>query len=92
MVPKARSVIVRNSNRIKNRLTENLLSDVHLNFQFLCLRNIKLFLQACHESFGLKDSDLFEPQCLFDLTDFLRVLQTLSKLSLSLKFQRHNIS
>ncbi|KAK6640827.1 hypothetical protein RUM44_012524 [Polyplax serrata] len=59
--------------------------------QFLCLRNIKIFLQASHEVFGLKESDLFEPLGLYDLTDFLRVLQTLSKLSVSPKFKKKNI-
>ncbi|XP_069695874.1 protein vav isoform X2 [Periplaneta americana] len=59
--------------------------------QFLCLRNIKTFLQACHEIFGLKESDLFEPSMLFDLTDFYRVLNTLSKLSNCVKVQRRKI-
>ncbi|XP_021933195.1 protein vav isoform X2 [Zootermopsis nevadensis] len=59
--------------------------------QFLCLRNIKIFLQACHDIFGLKENDLFEPSMLFDLTDFYRVLNTLSKLSNCLKVQRKKI-
>lgn len=59
--------------------------------QFLCLRNIKTFLQACHEYYGLKESDLFEPSMLFDLTDLYRVIHTLSKLSNCPKVQRHNI-
>ncbi|PNF32490.1 Protein vav [Cryptotermes secundus] len=59
--------------------------------QFLCLRNIKIFLQACHEIFGLKQSDLFEPSMLFDLTDFYRVLNTLSKLSNCEKVQKKKI-
>jgi len=59
--------------------------------QFLCLRNIKIFLQACHDIFGLKDGDLFEPSMLFDLTDFYRVLNTLSKLSNCTKVQRKKI-
>lgn len=59
--------------------------------QFLCLRNIKTFLQACQDVFGLKECDLFEPAMLFDLTDFYRVLNTLSKLSNCPKVQRKNI-
>ncbi|XP_075227409.1 vav guanine nucleotide exchange factor [Lycorma delicatula] len=59
--------------------------------QFLCLRNIKTFLQACHEVYGLKESDLFEPSMLFDLSDFYRVLYTLSKLSNCFKVQAKNI-
>ncbi|XP_047351427.1 protein vav isoform X1 [Vespa velutina] len=49
--------------------------------QFLCLRNIKVFLSACSTIFGLSDSDLFEPSMLFDLSNFQRVLCTLSALS-----------
>lgn len=49
--------------------------------QFLCLKNIKIFLNACRDSFGLKETDLFNPAMLYDYTDFARVLQTLSKLS-----------
>ncbi|XP_073981108.1 vav guanine nucleotide exchange factor isoform X2 [Rhodnius prolixus] len=59
--------------------------------QFLCLRNIKLFLQTCHDYYGLKENDLFEPAMLFDLTDLYRVLHTLSKLSNCPKIQKHNI-
>ncbi|EEB17268.1 protein vav, putative [Pediculus humanus corporis] len=50
------------------------------------------FLQTSHDTFGLKESDLFDPVVLFDLTDFVKVLQTLSKLSLSPKFKKKNIS
>ena len=49
--------------------------------QFLCLKNIKIFLTACREKFSLKETDLFQPSMLYDYTDFARVLQTLSKLS-----------
>ncbi|XP_012275456.1 protein vav [Orussus abietinus] len=49
--------------------------------QFLCLRNIKIFLSACSSMFGLPDTDLFEPTMLFDLSNFHRVLCTLSALS-----------
>ncbi|XP_019537009.1 protein vav isoform X2 [Aedes albopictus] len=59
---------------------------------FLCIQNIKLFLEICKTNFGLKDSDLFDPTMLYDLTNFHRVLITLSKLSQSRKAQlAHNI-
>ncbi|XP_076065813.1 protein vav-like isoform X2 [Oratosquilla oratoria] len=45
------------------------------------MKNIRLFLQTCHTRFDLKESDLFEPQMLFEFSDFKRVLMTLSKLS-----------
>ncbi|KAK3920258.1 Protein vav [Frankliniella fusca] len=59
--------------------------------QFLCLRNIKAFLQVCHDHFGIKKTELFEPLHLFDLSDFFRVLHTLSKLSNCPRIQRKNI-
>ncbi|XP_055534796.1 protein vav isoform X3 [Wyeomyia smithii] len=59
---------------------------------FLCIQNIKLFLDICKTNFGLKDADLFEPTMLYDLTNFHRVLLTLSKLSQSRKAHTaHNI-
>ncbi|XP_061511523.1 protein vav isoform X6 [Anopheles gambiae] len=54
---------------------------------FLCIQNIKLFLEACKTNFGLKEADLFEPTMLYDLTNFHRVLLTLSKLSTCRKVQ-----
>ncbi|XP_076302189.1 protein vav-like [Lasioglossum baleicum] len=59
--------------------------------QFLCLRNIKVFLSACSTTFGLTDSELFEPSMLFDLSDFLRVLCTLSALSNCPRLRRKGI-
>ena len=55
--------------------------------QFLCLKNIRLFLVACQKSFGLKEADLFEPSMLYDFTDFEMVLKTLSELSKTPKFR-----
>ncbi|XP_033731899.1 protein vav-like isoform X2 [Pecten maximus] len=49
--------------------------------QFLCLKNIRTFLQTCKKVFGLRDADLFEPPDLFDVKDFRKVLMTLSHLS-----------
>lgn len=71
----------------------------HLNYsifffvcsQFLCLRNIKTFLQACKDVYGLQDVDLFDPSMLFDLTDFYSVMNTLSKLSNCAKLNKKGI-
>uniref|UniRef100_A0A8B9IYC3 Vav guanine nucleotide exchange factor 2 n=1 Tax=Amazona collaria TaxID=241587 RepID=A0A8B9IYC3_9PSIT len=38
--------------------------------QFLCLKNIRTFLKVCHDKFGLRNSDLFDPFDLFDVRDF----------------------
>ncbi|XP_039745180.1 protein vav [Pararge aegeria] len=59
--------------------------------QFLCMRNIKVFLRACHEVFELRETDLFDPSMLFDLSNFHRVLCTLAKLSQSPKALAKNI-
>ncbi|XP_032688224.1 protein vav isoform X3 [Odontomachus brunneus] len=60
--------------------------------QFLCLRNIKVFLSACSNIFGLLESDLFEPSMLFDLSNFHRVLCTLSALSNCPRLRQKGIS
>jgi len=59
--------------------------------QFLCLRNIKVFLSACSNVFGLADSELFEPFMLFDLSNFHRVLCTLAALSNCPRLKRKGI-
>uniref|UniRef100_A0A8B9HZF2 Vav guanine nucleotide exchange factor 3 n=1 Tax=Astyanax mexicanus TaxID=7994 RepID=A0A8B9HZF2_ASTMX len=41
--------------------------------QFLCLKNIRTFLCACSEVFGMKKSELFEAFDLFDVRDFGKV-------------------
>ncbi|XP_037938230.1 protein vav isoform X2 [Teleopsis dalmanni] len=56
--------------------------------QFLCCKNIKLFLDVCRNHFNVRESDLFEPTMLYDLTNFHRVLITLSKLSQCRKVQQ----
>uniref|UniRef100_A0A665X2H7 Vav guanine nucleotide exchange factor 3 n=1 Tax=Echeneis naucrates TaxID=173247 RepID=A0A665X2H7_ECHNA len=43
--------------------------------QFLCLKNIRTFLTACSEIFGMKKSELFEAFDLFDVRDFGKVRQ-----------------
>nr|XP_045755002.2 guanine nucleotide exchange factor VAV3 [Mirounga angustirostris] len=49
--------------------------------QFLCLKNIRTFLTACWETFGMRKSELFEAFDLFDVRDFGKVIETLSRLS-----------
>uniref|UniRef100_A0A6I8R9U9 Vav guanine nucleotide exchange factor 2 n=1 Tax=Xenopus tropicalis TaxID=8364 RepID=A0A6I8R9U9_XENTR len=41
--------------------------------QFLCLKNIRTFLKVCHDKFGLRNCDLFDPFDLFDVRDFGKV-------------------
>lgn len=41
--------------------------------QFLCLKNIRTFLSACCETFGMRKSELFEAFDLFDVRDFGKV-------------------
>ncbi|XP_039909813.1 LOW QUALITY PROTEIN: proto-oncogene vav-like, partial [Hirundo rustica] len=49
--------------------------------QFLCLRNIRTFLTACADKFGLPKHRLFGAFDLFDVQDFGKVIETLSALS-----------
>uniref|UniRef100_A0A3B3CEA3 Vav guanine nucleotide exchange factor 3 n=1 Tax=Oryzias melastigma TaxID=30732 RepID=A0A3B3CEA3_ORYME len=49
--------------------------------QFLCLKNIRTFLAACSEVFGMKKSELFDAFDLFDVRNFGKVMDTLSRLS-----------
>ncbi|XP_034428126.1 guanine nucleotide exchange factor VAV3 isoform X1 [Hippoglossus hippoglossus] len=59
--------------------------------QFLCLKNIRTFLAACSETFGMKKSELFEAFDLFDVRDFGKVMDTLSKLSHTIIAQQTGI-
>lgn len=47
-----------------------------LSPQFLCLKNIRTFLKVCHDKFGLRNSELFDPFDLFDVRDFGKVRPT----------------
>ncbi|XP_075435050.1 guanine nucleotide exchange factor VAV2 isoform X2 [Ascaphus truei] len=49
--------------------------------QFLCLKNIRMFLKVCHDKFALRNCDLFDPFDLFDVRDFGKVISALSKIS-----------
>ncbi|KAJ0023070.1 hypothetical protein NQD34_015204 [Periophthalmus magnuspinnatus] len=59
--------------------------------QFLCLKNIRTFLASCGDTFGMKKSDLFEAFDLFDVRDFGKVMDTLSRLSYSTIAQQTGI-
>uniref|UniRef100_A0A8C8GHK4 Vav guanine nucleotide exchange factor 3 n=1 Tax=Oncorhynchus tshawytscha TaxID=74940 RepID=A0A8C8GHK4_ONCTS len=50
--------------------------------QFLCLKNIRTFLSACYEIFGMKKSELFEAFDLFDVRDFGKVSNRIHALSM----------
>ncbi|KAG7255987.1 hypothetical protein CRUP_002669 [Coryphaenoides rupestris] len=45
------------------------------NTEFLCLKNIRTFLKVCHDKFGLRNSELFDPFDLFDVRDFGKVVE-----------------
>ena len=49
------------------------LSDAPSLLSFLCLKNIRTFLKVCHDKFGLRNSELFDPFDLFDVRDFGKV-------------------
>ncbi|XP_035685497.1 guanine nucleotide exchange factor VAV2-like isoform X4 [Branchiostoma floridae] len=49
--------------------------------QFLCQKKHHTFLGACRTKFGMGPDDLFDARVLFEVTDFLKVIKTLSKLS-----------
>jgi guanine nucleotide exchange factor VAV len=59
--------------------------------QFLCLKNIRAFLNCLPPTFGLRETDMFHPSQLYDYTDFKKVLHTLSKLSLCPKAKSTSI-
>ena len=44
----------------------NLWGDVWYLLQFLCIKNIKVFLQACRNFFAMSENDLFKASDLFD--------------------------
>uniref|UniRef100_A0A8C4NGW7 Vav 3 guanine nucleotide exchange factor b n=1 Tax=Eptatretus burgeri TaxID=7764 RepID=A0A8C4NGW7_EPTBU len=59
--------------------------------QFLCLKNIRTFLNTCTTSFELQRGDLFDPFDLFEMRDFQKVISALSKLSHSEPVCSHGI-
>ncbi|CAF3979534.1 unnamed protein product [Rotaria magnacalcarata] len=49
--------------------------------RFLCLQNIRLFLDTCRRELNFRDRDLFDPYMLFDKYDLDKIIETLSKIS-----------
>jgi len=49
--------------------------------RFLCLQNIRLFLDTCRRELFFRDRDLFDPYMLFDKYDLDKIVETLSKIS-----------
>uniref|UniRef100_A0A8C6VV38 Vav 3 guanine nucleotide exchange factor b n=1 Tax=Nothobranchius furzeri TaxID=105023 RepID=A0A8C6VV38_NOTFU len=54
--------------------------------QFLCLKNIRTFLNSCCEVFGMKKNDLFDAFDLFDVRDFGKIIFKIYLLFLFLSF------
>ncbi|KAJ8011095.1 hypothetical protein DPEC_G00054630 [Dallia pectoralis] len=82
--------------QLLNNLRPNTINLKEINLrpqmsQFLCLKNIRTFLTSCCDTFGMKKSDLFEAFDLFDVRDFGKVMDTLSKLSSSMFAQQAGI-
>ena len=48
---------------------------------FYCMKNIRSFLASCWRDFGLPNEALFDARELFDVSDFAKVIKTLSALS-----------
>ncbi|XP_046844062.1 proto-oncogene vav-like isoform X2 [Xenia sp. Carnegie-2017] len=70
--------------QVANCLRPFSVRDINLKPQlspFLCLKNIRAFLHACVNHFGLKESILFDAHDLYDVSDFGKVVMTLSNLS-----------
>ncbi|XP_061406405.1 guanine nucleotide exchange factor VAV3-like [Lethenteron reissneri] len=59
--------------------------------QFLCLRNIRMFINTCVNRFGMHHAELFDPFDLFEVRDFAKVINALSKLSYSAVVQKKGI-
>uniref|UniRef100_A0A8C6PFG9 Vav 3 guanine nucleotide exchange factor b n=1 Tax=Nothobranchius furzeri TaxID=105023 RepID=A0A8C6PFG9_NOTFU len=57
-----------------------------LFLQFLCLKNIRTFLNSCCEVFGMKKNDLFDAFDLFDVRDFGKIIFKIYLLFLFLSF------
>ncbi|UJR33802.1 hypothetical protein I4U23_021227 [Adineta vaga] len=70
-------------------------TDVSLRPQksrFLCLQNIRLFLDACRQGLHFRDRDLFDPYMLFDKYDLDKIVETLSKISRLEVAKRKNLT
>ncbi|GMT33319.1 hypothetical protein PFISCL1PPCAC_24616, partial [Pristionchus fissidentatus] len=59
--------------------------------QFSCLKNITHFVDACRTHFSMREEDVFEPIDMYNLTNFLKVLNVLSMMSYSEISIRHGL-
>uniref|UniRef100_UPI00398E92CA guanine nucleotide exchange factor VAV3-like isoform X1 n=1 Tax=Pristiophorus japonicus TaxID=55135 RepID=UPI00398E92CA len=69
-----------NNLRPRSILLKDINQRPHMS-QFLCLKNIRTFLTACCDTFGMRKSELFDAFDLFDVRDFAKVIETLARLS-----------
>lgn len=70
--------------QVANRLRPNSVPDITMRPQmspFYCLKNIRNFLASCTRDFGLTSEALFDANELYDVSDFAKVIKTLSILS-----------
>ncbi|XP_068689749.1 proto-oncogene vav-like isoform X2 [Montipora foliosa] len=70
--------------QVANRLRPNSVPDINMRPQmspFYCMKNIRSFLASCSREFGLTQEALFDASELFDVSDFAKVIRTLSILS-----------
>ncbi|GMR33850.1 hypothetical protein PMAYCL1PPCAC_04045, partial [Pristionchus mayeri] len=59
--------------------------------QFSCLKNITHFVDACKMHFSMRDEDVFEPIEMYNLINFVKVLNVLSMMSYSEIALRHGL-
>ncbi|XP_031563071.1 protein vav-like isoform X2 [Actinia tenebrosa] len=70
--------------QLANALEPGAVKDINTKSQmsqFMCLKNIRSFLMACTQNFCITNDDLFDAIGLYDVSDFAKVVHTLSKLS-----------
>lgn len=70
--------------QVANRLRPNSVPDINMKPQmspFYCMKNIRNFVASCERDFGLTQEALFDASELFDVSDFAKVIKTLSVLS-----------
>ncbi|XP_074614925.1 proto-oncogene vav-like isoform X1 [Acropora palmata] len=70
--------------QVANRLRPNSIPDINMKPQmspFYCIKNIRSFLAACSRDFRLTNEALFDVSELLDVSDFAKVIRTLSILS-----------
>ncbi|KAF8381825.1 vav-1 [Pristionchus pacificus] len=71
--------------RLVDALIPGVIEGVNIkpNSQFSCLKNITHFVDACRAHFSMRDDEVFEPIEMYNLSNFLKVLNVLSMMSYS---------